>query len=232
MRSLYSSLLLAALAVVPFASASAQVGYTPEKSPFRDLEFRQELTLIGGYFAASKDAARVAPQSGPMIGAHYEVHVGGPAYFTAELANVFSQRNIVDPTKAVAQRSLGTRNESLILSDVGLALNLTGQKSLHRLVPVLRGGIGVASDLKGADVGGYQFGTTFAFVFGAGLKYVPGGNLQLRADVTDYLYQIQYPSSYYLAPTSGGDPFLTNQARSGYKHNAALTLGGSYLFFR
>ena len=230
MKSLFVSLL-----AVPFTAviASAQVGYTPERSPFRDLEYGQELTLVGGYFAASKDAARVAPQSGPMIGAHYEVHVGGPAYFTAELANVFSQRTIVDPTKAPALRTVGTRKESLLLSDVGLALNLTGQKSLHHLVPVIKGGIGVASDLRGADVGGYQFGTTFAFVFGAGLKWVPGGSLQLRADVTDYLYQIQYPASFYTAPTSGGDAFLpSGQARSMYKHNAALTVGASYLFFR
>lgn len=227
--------LLVSLFAIPFAAAvaSAQVGYTPERSPFRDLQYGQELTAVGGYFAASKDPGRVAPQSGPLLGVHYEVHVGGPAYFTAELSNVFSKRTIVDPTKAAAQRIVGTRNESLLLSDVGLALNLTGQKSLHRLVPLLKGGIGVASDLKGADVGGYRFGTTFAFVFGAGLKWVPGGRLQLRADVTDYLYQIQYPSSYFTATTSGGTTFLpVGQARSMYKHNAALTLGASYLFFR
>jgi len=226
--------LFAALLALPLfaATASAQVGYTPEKSPFRDLEFRQELTAVAGYFAASKDPARVAPQSGPLIGAHYEVHVGGPAYFEAEAARVFSQRNVVDPTKAPAQRSLGTKTVGLYLADVGLVLNLTGQKSLHQLVPVLKAGIGVASDLTGADVGGFQFGTTFAFVFGAGVKWVPGGNFQLRADVTDHLYQVQYPASYYTVPTSG-DPFLpSGQARSMYKHNAALTVGASYLFFR
>jgi hypothetical protein len=146
---------------------------------------------------------------------------------------VFSQRTEVDPTKVAALRSLGTKNVPLYLTDVGLGLNLTGQKSLHRLVPVIKGAIGIASDFKGADKGGYKFGTTFAFVFGAGVKWLPGGNLQLRADVTDYLYQIQYPSSYFTKPASGGDPFLPqDQARSEYKHNAALTVGASYLFFR
>lgn len=227
--------LLAALLALPLfaATASAQVGYTPEKSPFRDLEFRQELTAVAGYFAASKDPARVAPQSGPMLGAHYEAHVGGPAYVTADAARVFSERNVIDPTKAAAQRSLGTKSVGLYLADVGLALNLTGQKSLHRLVPVLKSGVGIATDFQSADAGGYRFGTTFAFVFGAGVKWLPGGSFQLRADVTDHLYQIQYPNSYYLQPTGGGTPYLpSGQARSMYKHNAALTVGASYLFFR
>lgn len=234
MRSLHASL-LGAFVALPIAAtiASAQVGYTPERSPFRDLEFRQELTGVVGYFAAAKDPAGVAPRSGPMVGAHYEIHVGGPAYFAAELAGVFSERHVIDPTKAPALRSVGTKSTMLYVSDVGLVLNLTGQKSLHRLVPLVKGGVGVASDMRNADVGGYRFGTTFAFVFGAGVKWVPGGNLQLRADVTDYLYQIQYPGSYYVSSTTTDPPFLpSGQARSMYKHNAALTVGASYLFFR
>ncbi|HET7456607.1 MAG TPA: hypothetical protein VFJ74_03065 [Gemmatimonadaceae bacterium] len=230
MRSILAA--LAALSLATATTASAQVGYTPEKSPFRDIEFRQELTLVTGYFAASKDAAGVAPQSGAMLGAHYEVHVGGPAYFSAELSRVFSQRNVIDPTQNEGLRSLGTKSVPLYLTDVGLVLNLTGQKSLHHLVPLVKGGLGIASDFGGADKGGYKFGTTFAFVFGAGLKYVPGGNLQLRADVTDYLYQIQFPTSYFTANAVGDVVLGAGQARSQYKHNAALTLGASYLFFR
>ena len=225
-------LLLALL--LPLPALAQEVGYPPERSPFRDLEYRQELTGFAGYFAASRDAAGVAPQSGPMVGVRYEMRIAGPASFTARVANVFSERTIIDPAEPASTRVVGTESWPLLLGDVGVTVNLTGQKSIRRLVPVLSAGLGVASDTKGggSDVGGYRFGTTFALTLGGGVRWVPGGRFQLRADVQDYLYQIKYPSTYFAA-SGGADPVLTNpNSRSMWKHNAALTIGGSYLFFR
>ena len=48
----------------------------------------------------------------------------------------------------------------------------------------------------------------------------------------DYLYQLKYPADYYLIPTGGGTAALTNEARSFWKNNRALTLGASLLLFR
>src|SRR4051812_23806271 len=94
--TLVRSLLTAALATALLASsASAQVGHTPEHSPYRDLEHRQELTLLSGYYNPSKDPAGVAPQSGPLLGLRYDVRIGGPAYLTTRVARVFSQRTIL-----------------------------------------------------------------------------------------------------------------------------------------
>jgi hypothetical protein len=78
----------------------------------------------------------------------------------------------------------------------------------------------------------YTFGTPFAFSFGGGLRYVPGGRFQLRADWGDYLYQLKYPAAYYLTPTTGTAAVGGGQARSFWKNNRALTLGASLLFFR
>lgn len=222
---------IAAVALLA-TGAGAQVGYPPERSPYRDLEFRQELTLLTGYYAASKDPAGVAPQSGPMVGLRYDVRVGGPASLTARVARVFSERAVINPLLAAPQRDLGTQSWPLYLSDVGLTIALTGQKSLHHLVPVLGAGVGVASDFRKEDVGGFRIGTTFAMNFGAGVRWVPGGSFQLRADVTDHLFQISYPTTYYVPPTSGGAVLGGSQSRNVWKHNAALTLGASYLFFR
>ena len=77
----------------------------------------------------------------------------------------------------------------------------------------------------------YTFGTPFAFTFGGGLRYVPGGRLQLTVDWNDYLYQLKYPTAYYVIPT-GGTAAATNEARSFWKNNKALTFGASLLFFR
>jgi len=225
------ALIVAAALALP-AVARAQVGYPPDRSPYRDLEFRQELTPFTGYFWASEDPAKVAPQSGPLVGLRYEVRIGGPAQLFARVAGVFSERTPIDPTLPAAQRQLPTQSWPLYLSDLGIALNLTGQKSLHSLVPVLHGGIGIATDFKGRDPGDYQFGTSFAFSFGAGLRWVPGGRFQLRADIADYLYKVEYPPSYSV-PT-GGNPAVLDpgQGSSSWQNNAMFTLGASYLFFR
>ena len=229
-----SFLTAAAAAVLLASSAQAQVGYPPERSPYRDVEFRQELTLLTGYYAASSDPAKVAPQSGPMLGVRYDIRVGGPASLTARVARVFSERNVLNPAlNPGAGRALGAEAWPLYLGDVGLTIALTGQKSLHHLVPVLSAGAGVASDFRSQDVGGYRVGTTFALNFGGGVRWVPGGSFQMRADVTDHLYQISYPGTYFLPTSSGGAPVLgASQSRSVWKHNAAITVGASYLFFR
>jgi hypothetical protein len=213
----------------------AQVGYPPAQSPYFDLLYRQEITPFAGYFLASEDPAKVAPRSGPMVGVRYEVRIGGPAQLAARVARVFSERQIIDPTKPVAQRSLGVKDWPLYTGDVNLAINLTGQKSFFRLVPVLNAGIGIASDFKGGgDVGGYKFGTAFAFSFGGGVRWVPGGRFQMRADFADYLYQLQYPQSYTIGNSSAGVPpvLKASQGRGSWQHNLALTIGASYLFFR
>ena len=229
-------LFVAALALgVPLAPARlhAQVGYPPERSPFYDLEYRQEITPFVGYFLASGDPAKVAPRSGPLVGARYDVRVGGPAQLTVRAARVFSERTPIDPTKPVGQRALPSRNVSLYTGDLSLSINLTGQKSFHHIVPVVTGGIGVASEPGGReDVGGYKFGTSFAFLFGAGVRWVPGGRFQLRADVGDYLYQVQYPDSYVFGTEANPPVLRASRGRSSWQHNAALTVGGSYLFVR
>jgi Outer membrane protein beta-barrel domain len=230
-------LVLASLAVGAVAGtaapAAAQVGFTPEKSPYRDLDYRQELTGFAGYYSASKDRAGVAPRSGPIVGARYEVRIGGPAQLYVRGARAFSERNVIDPTKPLATRSLGTQSTPIYLADLGISLNLTGQKSVHSFVPVLSGGFGVVSDFDSKrDVGGYDFGTSFAFSFGAGIRYAPGGRFQLRADVNDFIYQIQYPATYFVAASDQTSVLKASAGRSQYRHNAALTLGASYLFFR
>lgn len=231
---------LACAVLVGARAAGAQtVGYPPTNSPYRDLDYRQELTLLAGQFNAARDPLGVAPQSGPLVGVRYAVRLGGPAEFTARAARVFSNRLIVDPRLTAATRERGEQSWPLYLSDIGIAVNLTGQKTLRGFMPVVQAGLGIASDFKGkADFesstygGGYKFGTSFALSGGLGVRYAPGGSFQLRADVTDWLYQIKYPSSFSVPPAGGAAVLPVGQSASLWKHNAAFTLGASYLFFR
>jgi hypothetical protein len=224
--------LLSALALACIATtARAQVGHLPENSPYRDLETRQEFTFFGGRYTTGKDPIGVAPLDGPMYGIRYQVHVGGPAFLMARWSHINSSRLAIDPTKNGAARQLGKHDVSVNLYDIDLAINLTGEKSFHHIVPVINFGAGVAS--CGCAVKGdtYTFGTPFAFTLGGGLRYVPGGRLQLTVDWNDYLYQLKYPADYYIIPV-GGTAAATNEARSFWKHNKALTFGASLLFFR
>ncbi|HEX6629069.1 MAG TPA: hypothetical protein VF105_14055 [Gemmatimonadaceae bacterium] len=224
--------IVSAFALVVFAaSANAQVGHLPQNSPYRDLDTRQEFTFFGGRYSAGEDPIAVAPRDGPMFGVRYQIHVGGPAFLMARWSHVNSNRFGIDPTKTGTARQLGKQNVSINIYDLDLALNLTGQKSFHHIVPVVNLGAGVASCGCSIPDDPYTFGTPFAFTYGGGLRWVPGGRFQLTADWNDYLYQLKYPAAYYLAPT-GGTPAASNQQRSFWKNNRALTLGASLLFFR
>jgi len=225
---------LSALALAVFATtAGAQVGHLPQNSPFRDVETRQELTFFGGHFNAGGDPAGVAPRSGPMYGLRYEIHVGGPAFLMARWSHVNSERFAVDPTKTGAAAQLGKKSVSLNLYDVNLAVNLTGEKSFHHIIPIVNFGAGIGSCGCTVASDPYTFGTPFAFSFGGGLRYVPGGRFQLRADWNDYLYQLKYPTQYYIIPTGATAAVVgPRQSRSFWKNNGALTVGASFLFFR
>ena len=228
MKQFMSALALAIVAT----TARAQVGHLPENSPYRDLETSQELTFFGGHYTAGRDPIGVAPRDGPMFGLRYEIHVGGPALLMARWAHVNSERFAIDPTKSGDAAQLGRKNVALNLYDVGLVLNLTGQKSFHHIVPVVNFGAGIGSCSCSVALDPYTFGTPFAFSFGGGLRYVPGGRFQLRADWGDYLYQVKYPAEYFITPTTGPAAAAPNQSRSFWKSNRALTLGASLLFFR
>jgi len=215
------------------ASAQVDVGYPPPASPFRDLEFRQEATAFGGYYLAGKDPAGAAPKSGPMIGIRYEVTIGGPAQIVFRLARVNSERNVINPLEPRATRSLGVQSWPIYLTDAGFSLNLTGQRSWHGVVPVVYTGVGLASDLdKKDEKDPFNLGTTFAFSFAGGLRFVPGGRFQVRADAGTWLYQLKYPAEYYATTSDNTTVLPANQAKNLWKRNFGFTLGASYLLFR
>lgn len=214
-------------------TAGAQVGHLPTESPFVDLEGGHELTFFGGQFSPGKDPVGVAPRGGPLFGVRYEKTVGGPASLMIRFAHVNSERFPMDPTKAGVAAQLGRKSVGLNLIDANLALNLTGQKSWHNLVPVVNLGAGIVTCACNVELDPYRFGTPFAISLGAGLRYVPGGRFQLRIDVNDYLYQLKYPTAYYVPPATGSPSLAAaKQAKSFWKNNWGLTAGASFLFFR
>ena len=229
MRSFLSAGLVALL---PFAVLQGQVGHLPEKSPFRDLEHRQEFTWFAGQFQSGGDPAKVAPQSGPMVGIHYELHMTGPAYLTARIAQVFSERTVLDPNKLLAERDLGKKSVTMTLADVGFALNLTGYKSWHGVVPSLGGGLGIGAGYDKLDVGNYKVGFPFLLSLRPGLKLATRGRWQVRVDASNYFYRIRYPETYFTKITADPTILPPSGGRNVWKRNLGLTGGLTYAFGR
>lgn len=230
-----SALLISAVA----SAARAQVGYDPAHSPFHDIETTQEIVLYSGYYHAKTDVARVAPRSGPIVGAHYQWRVNGPASFTFDFARVASERQLLDPVQpktcgANADcRSLGLYRWPLYFFDGTLAMSLTGARTFYGLSPELRTGFGLTSDFhEKPDLGDFGFGTRFAFLWGAGVRWLPGGRYGIRVDVLNHLYTVRYPGSYYQPAADTTQILTSSQRRSVWLNNPAITIGVSYRFSR
>ncbi len=229
------AILVGAALLAPLLSAlpaAAQVGHDPATSPYADLEYSQELTPMVGYTKARHDPAGVAPKSAPMIGLRYEWSLVGPLALSSEVTRTFAKRDVVDPSLPKATRDLGAESSPVYSADLALALNLTGRKSWHHLVPQVRAGLGFASSPAKDASSGFAFGTPFAFTFGGGVKVVPGGRMQLRADLTDRVFKLSYPDSYYRNASDNTAVLDTQTPRSFYTHHLGLTVGVSYLFAR
>lgn len=229
MKAILFGVVAVLAATVP--AAAQVVGYPPTTSPYNDLTFSQEFTPEFGYMKARTDPAGVAPKSAPMVGLRYEITLVGPLALSSEVTRSFSTRNVVNPALPASTRNLGTESAPVYSADLALAMNLTGHKSWHSIVPQLRAGIGlVHSSAADATPGGFTYGTPFAFTFGGGVKFVPLGHFQVRADVTDRVFKLTYPASYYVPAIDNTAVLPLTTATSFYTHNLGLTLGVSYLF--
>ncbi len=226
-RAALCALMLAA------APAAAQVGHLPSESPYRDLPWRQALSVFAGGFDTGRDPAGVGPQPGWLAGVKYSIRIGGPIALTARVAAAPSSRRLLDPTKPAASRHIGNQAAEIFAGDLGLEWNLTGQKSFHRLVPVIDGGVGLVTDFHGIpDAGGYRFGTRFMFTWGAGVRYHTQGRWEPRFDFTNYIWQLQYPPSY-ATTLSDGSPGIVSSAKKGmWMGNHLFSVGLSYQLSR
>ena len=222
---------LLALALSP-SLVRAQVGHSPEHSPYEDVSTTMDLTAFGGEFHGHHDPAGIAPQSGPMYGVQWDWLATGPLLLTADFARVQSMRHLINPAKIKKDRDLGTVSRPLYMANAGFAVALPGGRTWHHLAPQFGMGAEVVSDLHSApDSGGVKFGTRFAFTPGIGVRWLEHGRGRFgaRVDLTDHLYSIGYPLTLY--ENAVNDPVLTPAVnRNQWINNPALTFGVSYLF--
>jgi hypothetical protein len=232
MPTRFIKIAIVALVALSTPALAQQIGYPPDQSPYRDLDWSQHFTVYGGYYHAHKDRVGAAPQSAPIIGVRYEVDIAGPAQFFVRAARVSSKRNAFDVTQPAATKSLGEVSAPLYLADVGFSFNLTGRKSWHSIVPVIGLGIGVASASKAVARDPYRFGTQFSFSGEAGVRIVPSHRYEIRLMLDNTFYQNHYPNSYYATASDGSAVLPLGVSKSAYFSNTAFTAGLSLPIFR
>ncbi len=232
----FSSIILGGAASVLSLSPtlSAQVGYQPAASPYRDLSYRHELSLLGGLFAGDVGTAKVAPGNGAVIGVRYDIRIGGPVTFTMKAQRGFTDRRVLDPSQPFSQRFQGTTSSPTYLLDAGLTMHLTGQRTWHNITPLINAGVGVASDFGegGNDKGGFTVGTPLAFNVGGGVRYNNGGRYSVRVDFGAYLYGIGYPIAYHTPPGGGGPIVGGAVGANERKYHKVVTIGFSKFYGR
>lgn len=230
------SLKMAACVVTVLASgAKAQtIGTEPSKSPYADVVDGQRVSVIGGVIMYGQDPARVGPKgSSPLAGLRYDVHIGGPAYFTARFLTGHGYRDIYDYNRPAATRKVGQKPSFLMLADIGLTISATGERTWHGVQPLLFGGLGFAlapGDTR-KDVSGYTFGNKFAFSTGIGVRWRATQNTQFRADLGWYYWAMKYPETYR-STTADPKAILPTGGLTPYYGNRAITVGYSWGIFR
>ena len=228
LRPLACALLLAA------APLAAQVGFPPDKSPYEDLRGRQALTVGIGSIAPERDPAGVGLGRGAMLTGRYELQLAAPLWLLTRVGLAPSlERTVKDPLLTGAARIVGTDTRPFFLWDAGFGLNLTGNKSWHRVVPQLHGGLGVVSDFSTAfDVGGYRFGTKFSLNYGLGLRINTRSRHEIHVDLTRAFWKYKYPDAYGGNGSSADSSILGARPLTGWSGNTILQVGVSRFFFR
>jgi hypothetical protein len=224
--------LLAVSLLCPPSLMSAQVGHRPSESPFQDVKLGHNLTASAGYMWMEKDPAGVAPKSAGYGQLRYDAAVGGPASLFARWIFIPSSRALKAPGAILSQQITDYPKVVTHIFDGGIDISLTGNKSWHRLLPSLYGGMGMVSDFASPDSGGYQFGNKFEFSFGFVTRYVHPSGLRLRMEASTHAWQYDYPNSYYIEGPNGGAIVVNTVDRSVWGNNWALSAGASFPIFR
>ena len=217
----------AVLFVIGSSTLGAQVGSIPERSPFRDVEIRQNLSLLLGQSFGGHDKVGAAPRGGTAVGLRYDINLGqSPIAFTSVVMRQSATRDVLQPGLAIANRVGASVSQPLWIIDAAFTLLLTGNRSWHSFVPSTTVGVGIVTDNKSiTDSSKFDFGNRFAPVLGFGLKYAPlRSRWTLRADLTNRFYSVKYPQSFRDS-TPGIPRIVATNIKSSWTRNTMLTLG-------
>jgi hypothetical protein len=211
---------------------AAQVGYDPDRSPFRDLRTGSGIHFGLGWLGGDRGELGIGPADGLTVSARYEMTFGGPTAFTAGFTYARLDRFVLDPKQAAASQRSGPFANDLLFVDAGLQLRLTGQKSWRHLVPYLSATLGLAFELRApVDSGNYDLGTKFTLAPGAGVRFNPSSRVSLFADLRWMFWRLSYPTSYRVpSPADSTTILAPGQDDTDWTTHPWLSAGVAWIF--
>lgn len=231
MRSRWFVASAAAALAVTSLPLSAQVGHDPSSSPYRDLRIKHTLTFFGGQLDGGRGKARVGPSDGRLLGARYDIHVGGAATIFAGVSYAAAERNLVDPDDPVDTRYFGVADQDLYLIDAGFNLILTGRKTWRGFAPYFGAALGmVAGGAVPEDSSGFAFKNKFQVGPMVGVRYFPNRRFHLRLEARDIIWRLGYGGTRFFntpANAPSDPPVLdpTVNRSSEWVHHPTLKFG-------
>lgn len=225
----------AVLLLLLAGSASAQVGHDPARSPYRTLRYGQFLGVTGGYFNGDGGTLGLAPHQGGTVGLRYDFLAAGTV--TLGLAGTFgnTERLIVNPHNPIETAVTGPVKQSVTIVEGIIQFNVTGAKSWHGIAPFLSAGIGLAlGQSTPADTSGFKFKTKAMFTPGIGARLFLSERLFLRIEARSPFWQLSYPASFRLPPSTdlSKPPVLVGSSGKEWSTGGWYTIGLSYAFHR
>jgi len=191
-----------ALAALVLAQpAAAQVGYPPEKSPFRDITKKLSITALYGHIGGDGGKIGVGPHDGPTYGGRFDIVLSTPlaAAVTASYGTLI--RDIVNVDDSLQPTRTGPVDQDILMIEAALQLNITGRKTWHRMAPFLGISAGWVNgsespNVTRADSSGYQFGSKFYWAPAAGTRLFLTNRLFLRGEARYVSWKLSYPTRY------------------------------------
>ena len=205
-------------------------------SSYTFIEHSKEWTLFGGKSDINPGQLGLGPHSATLVGGRYAVAFGGAMGFDISAAMFMSTRDVLDVSRPVDDRLLGTSDLSLALLDVRLRLNLTGQRAWRGLQPFVTFGGGVVAPIAtprflemSSEIPNdewYAFGRRFAGAFGGGANFHVTNKISLRVDGVMNLWKIATPVGWL---TTEANP-LGEHPEGEWVSAKSITLGASWRF--
>jgi hypothetical protein len=182
-------------------AALAQVGHSPERSPFRDIRKGHTLTAMGGYFGGSGGQFGIGPHKGGVFGGRYDIRTGSTIQLGLGVYHGKLDRFIINPFVLLVNRRSGPVKQPVTFADITLQFNLTGGKTWHRIAPFIGAGVGLAfAGDTPADTSRYDFGRKFYLAPSAGFRFFITDRIHLRGEAKAVFWKLTYPTTFQDEP--------------------------------
>jgi len=219
---------IALLTASPPDRLTAQVGHSPDHSPYRDVKRGRTLILGAGYLSGGRGVVGVGPSNGS---ARFEVLFGKPLSFFLGAAFGPLTRYVADPTKNPPNRIFGPVTSNVLIVDGGMHLLLSGAKTWHGMAPYLGGSVAVAiANDPAADTSGYRFRAKGTFGPHVGVRWYLGRRLAIRTEARLMFWQLTYPLAYYQPSPDGTRVLELGSADKEWTRHPWISAGLAWTF--